>query len=293
MAKTEDFNATIYERVVRLERVEEETGRAAWREYMKQITPEHAKDIQLVLHLQDLTQRLDVAFVDAGGSEDGGLEFGLGASPMFAMFMSKVLELFKVPAPKHGELVWQLLFRQFSTASRPSEAGQEESAMGPKKSQKRVLSKQECKLMVHTMAHVILKAHNLQVLQIAMTGWVKAILASPSWKQEFEKMQSQGITGVQHVLSKKEKVLADVEWRRVFETADVGRSGLLSWRTKQFHVFVREVIAFVEFPEPEGEEVSWNMFEAFASEGSDVITENECKTMVGAVMDAAAFAMQA
>lgn len=246
---------------------------------MQQITADHAGQVRMTLATHDLKEQIDKIYTSM--ASDGGLEFSAGTNPKFETFMKQVLDLFKLPQPQKGEMVWAHLFRRFA---RPS-AGGEDGA------QKKRLSKERCQLMISTLAHVILKAYSLHVLQVAMTGWVKEILASPAWKGELENLKNQGITGALDIQSKKEKIFEDEAWQQIFGKADVGCSGQLSWTTKQFHVFVGGVLAFLTFPEPADEDVKRKMFVAFASEGSDLITSSECKTMVAAALDAIAVAM--
>merc|ERR1719291_1570450 len=105
-------------------------------------------------------------------------------------------------------------------------------------------------------------------------------------------MQSKGVTSIDDTLRKKDEIVADAAWRALFDAADVGRSGKLSWETNQFHVFVRGVLAYAKFPEPAGgDEVMRKMFDTFAVDGSDIITEGDCKLMVSSAMDALAHSL--
>jgi len=280
LTSSEAFNQEVYMQVRSLEQVEEDTGRAAWRNYMQQITADHAGQVRVTLAMHDLKEL--VAKIYASVASDGGLEFSSGTNPKFEMFMTQVLDLFNLPRPKGGEMVWAHLFRRFA---KPNLGGEEGA-------QKRRLTKEHCQLMVSTLAHVILKAYSLSVLRVAMTRWVKEILASPAWKGELENLKRQGISGVQDIQSKKEQIFKDEVWQHIFGKADVGCSGQLSWATKQFHVFVGGVLNFLKFPEPADEEVKRKMFVAFASEGSDLITNIECRDMVEAALDAITMAMQ-
>jgi len=279
MAASEAFNQEVYEQARSLEQVEEDTGRAAWRDYMQQITPDHAAQVRMILARSDVKELIGKIYTSR--ASDGGLEFIAGANPKFELFMKDVLDLFNLPKPQGGEMVWAHLFRRFA---QPNLNGEE----GP---QKRTLDKDHCQLMVSTLAHVILKAYSLGVLRVAMTVWVEEILACPAWEGELENLKNQGITGAQDIQTKKEEIFKDEAWQQIFGKADVGCSGHLSWTSKQFHVFVGGVLTFLKFPEPADEEVNRKMFVAFASEGSNHITNTECKNMVEAALDAIAIAM--
>jgi len=274
---TPEENAMIYKQVLDLERLEEESGRATWRDYSKQITSDMATVVRKTLSLDNVNEKIDEMYRKVAGDKDG-LEFG---TDKFRKFMEMVFELFQVPAPKGGEMVYAHMFRRFGSNS-------QSDLSAP---QKKLLSQEECRRMVLTLAHIILKTHNLQVLQIALSKFAAEILASPAFKAELENLQKHNITGPDGVLKNKDKLLGE-GWEGIFAAADVGRSKRLSWTTKQFHVFTREALKFMQFPEPTQEEVMRLMFGAFAGDGSDIITEDECKTMVSAVADAIAAGMR-
>jgi len=192
-----------------------------------------------------------------------------------------VLELFRLPAPANGEAVWALLFKKYSTSTSSD------------KGQKKRLTLEDATILVQTLARVILKAFNLQELQNVLSPFAKEIMESLAWKEELENLKKKGITGAQGLDEKKKELLEGETWKHLFEAADVGRSGLLSWNTKQFHFFVNSMLHFVGFPEPAGgEKVMRKMFDAFAPEGEDLISEASCKAMVGAVMDAVISALR-
>lgn len=179
-------------------------------------------------------------------------------------------------------MVWNLLFRRFAQAS----------ANDDTKGQQNRLSKQDSIEMMHFLAHTILKGYNLEVLKIAMTDYMKQVMASDDWKAYLKSLKEKGVTGAEEILKKKDQILG-AEWDGLFAAGDVGNSGKLSWETQQFRVFVKGVFVKTGLPEHAGgEEVNRKMFDTFAPEGSDIINKDECKLMVGTVMDAVAFAMQ-
>jgi len=271
MDETQKKNDQIQEEVNRLENLEEDTGRATWREYMKQIENRHAEQVRHKLALPDLDSRLKVFFAEAGGG-DGGLPFG---GEKFANFMTQLLQFFSLPAPANGEAVWALLFKKYSTSTSSD------------KGQKKRLTLEGATILVQTLARVILKAFNLQELQRVLSPFAKAIMESPAWMEELENLKKKGLTGAQGLEEKKKELLEGGTWEQVFGAADVGRSGLLSWNTRQFHVFVNSALRSVGFPDPAGgEEVMRRMFDAFAPESEDLVSEASCKAMAGAVMDA-------
>lgn len=229
----------------------------------------------------DSKGKIKELFVKAGGDEEGGIQYKTGSDSKFSNFMTELIGFFKLPKPKNGEAVWALLFKRHAQEAED-------------KGKPRKLSLEEAHKLVQTLARIILKAFMLQQLKEALTGFAKDIIASPLWKAELENLQSRGVTSFDDIVKKKEEILADAAWKSIFDAADVGRSGKLSWETNQFHVFVRGVLLYAKFPEPAGgDEVMKKMFDTFAVEGSDIITEGDCKLMVGCVMDALAHAFDA
>jgi len=271
MDQIQQNNQKIQAEVNRLEMLEEETGRATWREYMRQITEEQAQAVRETLASEDLRANVEATFTQAGGSE-GGMKYG---ESKFNAFMLELLKLFELPTPKNGESVWALLFRRYSSQSL------EDVTQG----QKKVLLLEDAQILVQTLSRVILKAFNLSELQSALSQLAKDIMKSDAWATELKSLEVRGVTGGQGLQEKKKKLL-DENWKDVFGAADVGGSGLLSWETKQFHFFVTKVLEYFEFPKPEDETTLRRMFGTFAVEGVDVIDEQSCKMMVEGVIDA-------
>jgi len=259
----EEYNTTINAKVKKI--CEDEKFQGFLQEYFRLLSQDgvnHGERVLERLISPSYREELIKCYEEVTGSAETEIEW---KDNNITAFFNNCFQYYFLPkAPSKAQ--YNLLFREF----RSEEA--------------KTLTLSESILMIDTVARVIIRLYGLQVMVTMMDRLVKEILESEEFQEMLRRMNVDDVAGLKMKLA---ELNSDMSWViAIFKTADVGESGMLSFTTRQVHFFDKKIFEHIGFDGSGKEDLFRKMFEIFALEGSDTITESACILMIQKLIEA-------